>query len=349
MNLERSDAVRVRVLRIPSRAESAVGGLWLALGVFTAWILCYLLLLSILTVLTGSSGGSAPGWIYVVSIFGGAGASVSFVIYCQLLAHRKRQEANPTRSSRLNVLFDRAVGRFPHRAMESSLRRFGGPSPRVLKKAFQAVPPGDAIVATRTGSGLVPAPIHNAIPFEMIDLTAESEEADGIAEAMQTGDLDELPSQKLEAAHAPSRAARIVGLLMTGVWVLLWGSRLVRSILRQSSNDLVFFAAIATIIALPFVGRLFYTRNRFLVPGGIVFRTDAAWRSGQEVSLVTPASSPLFIDFRDGTVMVLDRCKVRSFTCDESTRWLLLAGWQSTARTPTLEEVKTFLGAEDAT
>lgn len=128
-------------------------------------------------------------------------------------------------------------------------------------------------------------------------------------------------------------------------WLVFLIAILADGLSRNDSEDIL--GALFSLAVSGAFGAFWFlrTHHRFLVPGGIVFRTDAAWRRGQEVSLVTPADSPLYIDFRDGTVMVLDRSKVRSFTCDESTRWLLLAGWQSTARTPTLEEVKTFLGA----
>lgn len=106
------------------------------------------------------------------------------------------------------------------------------------------------------------------------------------------------------------------------------------------------------IIALPFAMFLglpsfIGERRWWLVPGGVIVREHRLWRRTMRAGLVRPQDTSIFVDFRTATALFLlngSACMIRLYKGESA--WAFIAGWISTARPPTDEEVLAFLGRD---
>jgi len=90
--------------------------------------------------------------------------------------------------------------------------------------------------------------------------------------------------------------------------------------------------------------RLLRQERWFVVPGGLVYEEIWVFPRLQRFSMMTSRTHNLFIDMRLGIAGVLNDRRVRLFACPGQVGWMVLAGWISQARQPTLNEIRTFLG-----
>lgn len=83
----------------------------------------------------------------------------------------------------------------------------------------------------------------------------------------------------------------------------------------------------------------------WIVPGGLVCRRGPLG-SQKTVELLTHENASLIVPNRSGSVTVLKDSDILKFSASSLASWCILAGWISTARTPTLKEVRTLLDPE---
>ncbi len=100
---------------------------------------------------------------------------------------------------------------------------------------------------------------------------------------------------------------------------------------------------LGAVIAALLVKRHLTGRQWWIVPGGIASRALRPFLTGPRVRLYTPKNSSLLLDLSGGRAMVLDGGETITFRATRLASWGILAGWISTARAPTFEEIDSLL------
>lgn len=342
---------RVPVKFAPSDPERLWHILVSALAIFAMIVLNFVLFGIALNALVISKLGALP--MAVVALLSLSGFPLLPPVLS--LIHRWHIQVflrdTPERTRRLAAIAgsERARQRLPHRFLEHHLRhcRDGRNLDRKrIEAVLRELPKRHVFVINPVLGEGESLPVATGVPFEPLSFDEPSENATYYYLASQQeagGPTVEEATGRL--AYEPVRSR--------------WDIRLLWHIPLLIAFVVVGYAAMglcglpALVVVLPLAAfriawRFFVTRHRFLVPGGIAFREDAFWRRGQLVTLVTPDETPLIIRDADCRFIVSEKDRAREEPCGSLGPNILLAGWLSTARTPTLDEVKTFLGAEES-
>jgi hypothetical protein len=256
----------------------------------------------------------------------------------------------PFREARLKLLLSDpgASQRFPHRVVEHSLLR-RMTSRRLMSRLLGQFDPG--VVVFLNGPTLKggPQPQSNDVPFEPIDLEedldrlywlfwlnvgeqVESHQFDAQAENRE----DERGSESFwQVAKAFVRAygGLIPLVLLIGVVIV-----------RPSATMIIVLILSMLPLITAWLTLLFVERKWWLVPGGLIRREALLWRNEPRVTLHAPQHTPLIVDMRSGTGFLLDEGRTRRFPCQGLIAWVVIAGWISHARTPSVEEAVSFAG-----
>lgn len=257
----------------------------------------------------------------------------------------------PTRLPRLQRLADMPefISRYPHRLVEYALRKQpkGGGAcgdPSVLVD----LPPGRMFIVLPDWKQDfdLPAPILPS--FEPVDIQRDHQR---MAALLQGAERTESEAHQLDRQLASARRRWKLTLLGLGVCMPVMLGGLCVSILQlafaQSSREVR--AALFGIIVFGLLGLFVVLQRRrtLVVPGGIARTSELHFIRKPHLSYETCDEASLVVDVRRRAAFACRQGGVcRYENIHGLKRDFLIAAWQSTARTPSLEEVKTFLGAD---
>lgn len=244
------------------------------------------------------------------------------------------------------------AARLPHRLVELSLRL--RPEWLVSKKWIMAqLRPEDTIVIQPHDVPPLTRPNASNVPFEPAGVVFRGDELNALAslhlgDEKEPGDATAL-ERELHDAHklinVPEAPFWITGIVIM-LCVVGWAPRWYRW--AAGFGVLLLIRAISVFFGLPYP---FMDENTrwWIVPGGLCYHKRGLWKRTRELGLIARRESPLVIDYRRGTAYVQRDGQPRTITNGPMACWAILAGWMSTARTPTLEEVRSLLDPDDAT
>ena len=344
--------VRGRRIWIPYRKRGIVGAAVLGGGIFVAWAVVAAFFL-----LTGEilfdRYINQPDWYVTSSLFAGAGGAVAWVMYEARWHHRVMMAPSQGRTRRLMKLAEdaRFRSRLPHRVLELQLRTFHCRE-YAGKDVIRRIAPGELIVVDGPRILDAPRPVACDLPFEPLDLAEDSEQLRGLIayNAEQQGlrivfaeDVDDDTADQIKHRESRSRLRRWASILFNLFWLVYFVQGCIRDGWTSTSQILCVSVLVIGGVALVI---MMFARGWWLVPGGLIWRRHHLWRRVLKVHLFTPENTPLMLDMRARTGMVVRGDKVQSFTFHESAGWAIVAGWISTARRTTEQEALAFIGPD---
>ena len=276
----------------------------------------------------------------------------------------RRRRRRPRRAVRLSrvVAHDEAARRLPHRCVEWALRNGQLRSKRFVSCLMQ-LPVGRVVLANWGSRRWLAQPECGEVSFEPISLFGEWDRLEWLRRG---GRAEQPPSCTRIIARRPCLPAPRSFWQRTWFLVNRFGLPLILIVLMVwrvyfhgmpvspagfywpalLGLAVPFFLVLALVVVVWLVS-LFHERNWWLVPGGLVCRGFSFWRRGVSVSLFTRENTPLLLDARTGTGFVLDGGRLRRFACLDDDVQAVINAWISRARTPSLDEVRAFVGQQD--
>ena len=282
-----------------------------------------------------------------------------------VLYHRARQRAYwRHRARRLDAILRHPEGprRLPHRVWEREEYRLF-PSPRRQRRRLRDHPGSCVIVINGDRLDSMPRPRPVAVPFEPISLATEDERAGWLVlKTLQEMDaLDEESTQELEGLMSGELITPLPLKIKAGVsaaWSIAWTLAVIGFIGWSMYGFIVgrFGAAQVVVLLLIVVfTALFFQKALFgldywLAPGTLICRRQRLWWRNARVRWCRPEQTVLVIqcDKRDEwrEFQVFAPGWAGQWSLPKDLDWALLAGWLSTARRPTREEIVSFLGPD---
>lgn len=346
-NEQQSD-VRVHWLFVPS-LKYPIG--WMVLLCVGVLLTCAVAVTSLVLVAVSLGPNiKPPFWLFPFTIGLMAGLPFLWVPKFSRAIARRRLRASMARSARLAHITEteKYAARLPHRVIENVLRLYPEPKRRT-RRALRSVSTGRMIVVYDPNMPHRWRPDAKELMFEPLDLSHDSDR--GLSLLRLSADVSDEDTK--DPGHPPGEtesmiamAGRLTRLRYRRLWVLYTIAVIYLIVRLATSANCIIAAAVTLALGCSIFPRLLLRRQWWLVPGGLILREDKAWRRGVDVHLFNTDSSALFIDMRNGQGMVYDGCKVWRFQCAPFNRWLVVAGWTSTAQRPTLDEVRSFLGVD---
>lgn len=222
---------------------------------------------------------------------------------------------------------------------------------RALRTAAKAVPPGHAlwINAKRPEDSI--DPISTDISFEPIDLKSDVEQLAWLCTAILEIRECQLPAQpqRNQSPHVMKTLfKKYLGMTLRWTFMALQLSYLSSLVYYAMTNGLslasVSLFLLISMWGIVWVKPLFFDRQWFLIPGGLLLREATLFPRRDTFRIVTPVTHGIVIDDRFGVAAINDRNRTLKLTCPNRASWAILAAWLSTARTPTESEIRSFLG-----
>jgi len=344
------ESVRIYYIRAPEPTPSGEGFLALRIGILLLWLPIYVVTESGVDWIFEKLGRPTPWSLWAAAVVLSVIAPVAGILYIGWLAGggplKRRRRARLTRTDALSGVTEPP----PDRGIELALRAGRTPSRR-FASSLKRIPVGNIVLAESESHRLARQPATSAIPFEPIDLADDRERLAALRQ-MDHGKLARSPVlrkvRKMFKLTLPRFRQRpyyfldifafclclaiawASGCFLSGTWY---------SVLNTLRDLAVLDAAVAS---------LFREDHWWLVPGGLICRRFRFWRKGVSVQLFTRADTPLFLEARDGTGLVLDEDRLRRFSYSKEDLPAVIAAWISRARTPSLEEVRAFVGQDSA-
>ncbi len=347
-----------RVLRIwmPKRKISWSMLIVLAVGIFISYLIAMAFVGLALALVSRLLNLSAQGFLMFVTIVLSIFGPYLWVRFYNQWQHRKRMMLSIHRSVRLANLFaeNKAIDRLPHRYIEHIMRR-SSTSTKAIKRAILTMCPGVVIVANEPKLDKHPRLTSNDILFEPIDLRDDKEQAESLITAnyeTQNHNDDVATAKEEEPAegspkHLYQQARQGIFQLLGIVYFILIG----RSVILGNNPALrwIIITCLMFWVLVVLFSRILTEHRSWLVPGGMFYRQYRFWKKKLKVKLLRATDTPLFLNLELGQAMVIDDGKVRSISISPSMGLAILAGWISTAHTPTNQEIQSFVGITSGT
>ncbi len=346
-----------RVLRIwlPSRKVSWYMLVVLAVGVLVSYAMAVAMLAVAIVMPFEMLDRTPPGFLVPVAWLLAMIGPYPWIRIFNRWQHRRRIKPTRHRCARLAKVLEakESIVRLPHRYIEQLMRKKSA-STKPMKRALLALNPGTVIIANGSRLHDLPRLTPNDISFEPIDLIEDegqaiwlvraNYEAQNLAheEYMSTEEETEEGSPGHLYWQAQFWTDRFMGvaiLLMFAAGPLLFDNDPIIKWLLISSLTLLAFAAL--------FGELFTERRWWLMPCGLFYREHRFWKKELRIKLLRATDTPLFLNLELGQALVVDDGKVRSISISPSMGLAILAGWISTAHTPTEQEIQSFVGITD--
>ncbi len=242
-----------------------------------------------------------------------------------------------------------AAVRLPHRTIELSyLEQFGryvSVKPfirRATKLALQAALPQTTILVNtpQWARFFVDNPTES--PFEPVDVRDVEALGRLFQCSIEQNDLDrsDWPSEfSLADEHEQPEGFRVFRSGFSVFWSVCVTALVLYFLWRRGDVRLLsLVVGFATLFRIRGIIGFFGGTNWWLVPGGVVRIRYRVWQKEDRIQLFTSAEMPLIIDFHKHTGYV----NVDGKTVKIPSDWPLLIAWLSRARTPTIEEIRTF-------
>jgi len=229
------------------------------------------------------------------------------------------------------------VQRFPHRLIEWHHYRFREKS-LDTKASASKLRPGEVILLYFPHDETVRYAERSGLVFEPIPLRANESRVKWLC----------------ATPEAPREAIAPVVPLRQRIWRELsrrrrlpFGAVISAVIVIQAWVNTYWLKAslLALVLAVNFLPMLIVGRQYFLVPGGLVRLENGLRFRTPRIELLTPRNSSLVL-YADGGAFVATGGKATFIPTDETMIRALIRAWLSTARTPTMSELRTLLAQE---
>ena len=351
----------VKWVKVPPARRGFVGWILFLIVIFVSYLFVFLISLFVLGLLFQRLPGPSGLRFGVASALSFLMAGIGPIISYQFLeAFRRRYRYRRTRRhsperqrlDRLTAVVNHAeaMPRAVSRLVEYEIRTHGGRS-RKLAEILNRAGPGLVIVVTTVGWTSFPRHVPTDARFEPIDLEQDNERLAWLGDQVWEAAQQTYPLNQTDVDIEPS-ALLIrdkLGVLVKwlfGIVGCLGLAYMAYSTVRfPASTDAYLFCGFFLLMVLLALGGLLADSTWWLVPGGLVFRRRRAWRRNVQVRLITPAESSLIV-VAGGGAFVLDRGRLRGFNYPHWCDWALIAGWMSTAPTPSRDEILAFVGPD---
>gem|GEM_PF-5368973 len=161
--------VRCRLIYIPTEDRSGLFLLILAVGIIFSWVVAYVLVLALLTIIVRPTG-DPPMWIYLSAVLGGLVGLVGWVLFYEPRPRRLAYQKRANRDGRLAKVVERkdSILRVPHRHIECVLRKKRVRPKDVFRVLSQLQPRELIVVQEMNGPRVVPRPCNHL--FEPIEI-----------------------------------------------------------------------------------------------------------------------------------------------------------------------------------
>ena len=262
---------------------------------------------------------------------------------------RRRRWLRWKRLCRL-VTWPDALARCPHRVFEHAVLKTGSLS-KAVKRVGKLTPPGFVIVGRGVPNDVpywLGWPRRMDTPFEPIDYTDGEmlgwlavlnwEEEDTWEAEFLAGISDANLSPRIRNRRQAWRGA--LGSIWNVFWLLFFVGQLVRAIRSGSwAPTLVVLAIFIPGVVIPLV----IEKRYWIVPGGLARRVGMLWRQKPRLEFFSPADTTLVIAWDKGEVMAVRHGRIHKFMLEDAGPYALLAGWLSTAPTPSEAQLQGLL------
>jgi hypothetical protein len=195
----------------------------------------------------------------------------------------------------------------------------------------------------------VPRPAPNAVSFEPVDIVHDADQLSWLMRMNLEQQGLTIPPSEPPADEDPRPTVR-KALSAFRVFLRRWESLIWWPLLliwfwkAGWTMKIITLAFVIPGVFVHWILPLFRERRWWLVPGGLICCEFRFWRKDLTVKIFIPAETPLLLEAKTGQGFLLDHGRVLKFRCTPTTSWVIASGWISTARTPSLDEVRAFLG-----
>lgn len=279
------------------------------------------------------------------------GSIIAIMVFVERIRPRRREGWNSFRTKRLKWVMERpdVLSRVPHRFVE--FHQLGhSKTSRSMMKQLSRIRPGEAILIDSLTADPLPF-LRSSISFEPVQWSAsESLSALTLIEPQDAGRTVEAngPVDGAVFRRRGRGANTVFGwivILTISIGSLASASIRGQSLVSALNWSHLILAVIAASMIVAAYRHLVVGRQFFLVPGGLVRLENGLLFRTPRLALLTPKNSSLVM-YRDGGVYLLTEGRPAFVTTDASMLQGLLIAWLSTARTPTLNELRTLLAQE---
>jgi hypothetical protein len=345
-----TQAIRIHLLWKPTVKSTATELVLLGVGLMFAWIVVFPLSSFIfMTVLAQQ--------LKLLALLGGGCIAIAASVYIyQALSNKAESRFRNMPRNRLDRLakiskHSNGRVRLPHRLAECEIRRVR-PTKARLKDALARIPPRHVVYLNYPLRPSSQLPTSNDVPFEPIDIAADDEQLKWLV-TMNLESGPQLPEfdQPKTIGRWPDRIKALLSVILRHLYILIMFVTILGGgydlFFGKWSSESFAFLFCAAIFAGGFVFPVFVEKKWFLVPGGVVMRESRLWTRNDQIKVFTTNTHGVLLDAESRTVALLDGTRLYRFQSDEDVTWPTLAAWLSTARTPTDQEIRNFLGLPD--
>ncbi len=270
-----------------------------------------------------------------------------------LLIFHTRNQAPQGRFHRLSRLLShsQALNRYPHRAVECLYRRAFAPLPSKLPRLLKTLPKGTNLLTSGTKRVTITLPIPSDVFFEPADVREATECMDiirlGYNKMMQGTDTNEEHTENTKGRRTPISfwMRRIGGTIMSLLGIAwLIGQVIIGLYNKDHIYTISWFVWVVVILGQYWLN-IFYLNQWWLIPGGIIGREYRLWRKHLNIRIIRAPQTVSFYDMHRKQLHIAYDNQGIDIPLDPIQYHAFLVGWLSTARSPSEEEILSFLEA----
>lgn len=274
------------------------------------------------------------------------------VILVMLVFHTRNQTPQG-RFHRLSRLLShpQAMNRYPHRSVECLYRRIFTPTSRKLPRLLKTLPKGTNILTSGTKRVTITLPIPSDVFFEPADVREATECMDiirlGYNKMMQGTDTNEEHTQNMKGRRAPISfwMRRIGGTIMSVIGIAWLVGNMVLGLYKKDHAYTIICIIWSVAILGQYWLQIFYANQWWLIPGGIIGREYRLWKKRLNIRIIRASQAASFYDMYQQKMYITHAGRVITLSLQLIQYLAFLVGWFSTARTPSEEEIRSFLDA----
>ncbi len=274
------------------------------------------------------------------------------LIFLLLMIHRQYRLRN-TPTSRFRHLsrllaHPQALNRFPHRAVEIIYRSACEPPHDRLHNLLKKLPKGVHILVNGPKRIDDTLPASSEIFFEPIALDESADYMDLIGHDHEKRIHDSGKGNTLSNFLKDKPTARSLPIRH----ILVAASTLLLFVFGIYGNNVLFImlgiiciGQTPSIFVIRYLVPLFRSSQWWYIPGGIVNREYRFWKKRLDVKIIHAPQTVSVYDMRSKNMLILHEDRIINFTLNPIQYFAFLVAWLSTARTPSEEEIKSYLEA----
>lgn len=181
-------------------------------------------------------------------------------------------------------------------------------------------------------------------PFEPVSIDYDTEAAVALVNLSRAN-----PQKQGEAALSDARKQNRLSRPLTDPRALLLGLTLLLPAWYTGIFGLKLTVGFMVVCLALWLSILCIDQQEWVIPGGLAIRSGRAWWRKSRIELFTAKNAAVFVDLRIQFGCASNPKQFRRFrSLQRCGQEALVAGWINTARTPTLDEVRSLLDPDDA-